>query len=68
MTLLYLKSAHSKVSNCKISLKNENVSIWDQECLLWVVLGNNFKKLLSYLKSAPSSLSYSKIFQKQKKL
>ena len=35
MILLYLKSVHSILSNCKISWKNENVKIWDQKCLIW---------------------------------
>ena len=26
--------------------------MWDHKCLIWVFLGKNFKKLLSYLKSA----------------
>ena len=42
------------------------LGIFDQKCLIWVSLGKNFKKLLSYLKSAPSNLSNCKILRKNK--
>ena len=31
--------------------------MWDKKCLSWVFWGQNYKKLLSYLKSTPSNLS-----------
>ena len=31
--------------------------MWDQKCLVWVLLGQNLKKLLSYLNSALSNFS-----------
>ena len=38
------------------------LSIFDQKCFIWVFLGKKFKKkLLSYLKSVPLSLSNCKI-------
>ena len=30
---------------------------WDKSCPIWVFLGQNFTKIFSYLKSAPSNLS-----------
>ena len=33
------------------------LGIFDQKCLIWVFLGQNFEKLLSYLKPSPSNLS-----------
>ena len=42
--------------------------MWDQKYLIWVFLGKNFKKILSYLKSASSNLSYWKILQKKTKM
>ena len=39
----------------------------DQNCLIWVFLSKNHKKLQSYLKSAPSNLCNCKILQKNKK-
>ena len=48
--LSYLKSAPSNLSNCKILRKTKNAQIWDQKCLIWVFLGKNLKRLLSYLK------------------
>ena len=48
----YLKSAPSNLSNCKLLLKkNGNAKICDQKFLILEILGYNFKKLLSYLKS-----------------
>ena len=40
--------------------------LWNQKYLIWVFLGKNLKKLLSYLKLAPSNLSNCKILQKNK--
>ena len=37
---------HSNLPSCKISWKNENPYIWDAKCLIWVLFGQNFKKLL----------------------
>ena len=37
------------LSSCKVWCKNENLRIWDQECLIWVILGWNLKMILSYL-------------------
>ena len=66
----------SNLSSCKISRKNKNTWIWDQKCLIWIFLTKNalfgyfwariLKKLLSYLKSAPSNLSICKISRKNK--
>ena len=39
--LSYLQSAPSNLSNCKISRKNKNAQISDQECLIWVFLTKN---------------------------
>ena len=39
--LSYLQSAPSNLSNCKISWKNKNAQISDQECLIWVFLTKN---------------------------
>ena len=50
-----LKSSPLNLSNCKISWNNENGQIWDQKCFIWVFSYQNLKKLLSYLKSAPSN-------------
>ena len=51
----------------KFETKNALLGIFDQECPVWVFLGENFKKrLVSYLKSAPSNLSNCKIWQKSK--
>ena len=51
----------------KFGTKNALLDIIDQEFLIWVFLGKNFlKKLLSYLKSAPSNLSIWKILRKNK--
>ena len=36
---------------------NKNPKIWGQKCLVWVFLGWSLKRILSYLKSARSSLS-----------
>ena len=40
----YFKSAPQNLFNC---------NFWDQKCLIQVILGQNFKKLLPYLKSLP---------------
>ena len=50
--LPYLILAPLNLSNCEVLWNQENTSIWDQKCLIWVFLGQNLKKLLSYLKSA----------------
>ena len=63
---LYLKWASSSLFNCKISWNIKNVYIWDQKCLIFVILGKKLKKLLSYLKSAPSNFSNCKILRKNK--
>ena len=36
--------------------KTKKPQIWEQKCVVWVFLGGDFKKLLSYLKSALSHL------------
>ena len=45
----------------KFGTKMPFLSIFDQECLIWVFLGKNFKKLLWDLKPAPLNLSNCKI-------
>ena len=54
--LSYLKSAPSTLSNCKILQNNKNAKIWDPKRHIWVILGQNFKTLFSYLKPATSNL------------
>ena len=46
-----------ELSKCEILWKNKNAEVLDKKCLIWVFLGKNFKKLFSYLKSAPSNFS-----------
>ena len=41
--------------------------MWDQKRLIWVLLGQNLKKILSYFKSGPSNFPICKISQKKKK-
>ena len=50
----------------KFHEKNKNTLISDQKCLIWVFLGKSFKKLLSYLKLAPSNLANCKTLRKNK--
>ena len=38
-------------------MQKKNAYVWDYKFVDWVFLGCIFKKLLSYLKSAPSNLS-----------
>ena len=61
-----MKSTPSNLPNCKISWNNENVWIWNQICLIWVVLRCNLKTMLLYLKSAPSNLPNYKMLPKNK--
>ena len=49
------------MSSCKILRKNEIAYICKQKRLIWVFFGQYFKKLSSYLQSAPSNLWNSKI-------
>ena len=49
----------ANLSNLKFHVKQEKLWVWDQTCHIWLPLGQNSKKLLSYLKSTPSnSLKY----------
>ena len=62
-----LKKVLSALIKCKVMqsaslefyVKQEKLWVWDQTCHIWLPLGQNSKKLLSYLKSTPSnSLKY----------
>ena len=75
--LSYLKFRHPRICViAKFRGKNKNAEIWDQKCLIryfWPrmsylgIFGYEFlKKLLSYLKSAPSNLSNCKSLRKNK--
>ena len=58
----HIRNQHPQIrQNCKIPWENENASIYDQKCLIWVFLGWNLKTILSYLKSAAWNLSNCKI-------
>ena len=46
--------------------KMSYLSIFDRKCLIMVFLSSNFKKLMSYLKSAPSNLSNCKVLRRNK--
>ena len=54
--IFFFEISTSNLSACKLRCKNENSQIWDLKCFIWVFLGWNFQKLLSYLKLAPSDL------------
>ena len=60
----YLTSVHSNMPLSNILCKTKNFQIANHKCLICVILGCKFEKLLPYLKSAPSSLSK---YQKQGK-
>ena len=51
-------SAPLNMSLSNVLCKTKNFQTWNQKCLVCVILGFKFKKLLSYLKSATSNLSY----------
>ena len=40
----------------KFGIKMPYLGFFEEKCLIWVFLGGSFKKLLSYLKSAPLNL------------
>ena len=50
-----------------MSCKTKTIWVWNQKCFIWVLLGQIFKNLLSYLKSAPPNLSKYKLYDKVKK-
>ena len=50
-------SAPLNMSLSNVLCKTKNFQTWNQKCLVCVILGFKFKKLLSYLKSAASNLS-----------
>ena len=47
-------------------VQNKNPKVWDEKCLILEFLGWNLKKLLPYLKSAPSNFFWLKILRKKK--
>ena len=47
--------------------KKTKMPTFGPKCLIWVFLGSNFKKLLSYLKSLLLNLPNCKTLQKNKK-
>ena len=56
--LLYFKSAPSNLPNDQVLCKdNKAPQNWGQKCLIWIFLGRNYKKVLSYLKLVPQNLS-----------
>ena len=62
--LIYLKSAPSDLSNCKLSQKKTKIAKFRTKNTLF---GYGLKKLLSCLKSAPSNLSKCKISPNKQK-
>ena len=65
--LSYLKAVLSNLSKFELFCKTKGHQIWDQRCLIWVLLGCSFEKLLSYLKSAFLNLLKCKMFWITKK-
>ena len=51
-----------------ILCKTKNFQTWNEECLIYVILGIKFEKLLPYLKSALLSQSKCKVPRKDKNL
>ena len=50
----------------KFFVKIKMPRLWTQKCVIWVFVGCNLKTILSYLKSARSSLSNEKFFGKSR--
>ena len=61
-----LAKFREKTKMPKFGTKNVLFVIFNQECLIWVFFCYTFKKLLWYLKSAPSNWSNCKLLQKNK--
>ena len=63
----YISNHHTR--NCQNTKFRPTIFFFwtrDQRCLIWVFLGCNFEKLLSHLKSEPSTLSKSKMCANKK--
>ena len=71
----HFKSAPSSLSNCKISRKKQKCpsfgpkgqfrGIFDQRCLIWVLLGNNFKKAIIIFEVSTLKFVYLQNFTKK---
>ena len=59
-------STSSNVSLSNVFCKTKYFQTWDQNCLVFVILGHKFEKLLPYLKSAPTNYSKCKFLRKDK--
>ena len=56
LKFVYLQN-FTKIQKCSnLGAKMSYLGIFDQKCLIWVFLCENFRKLLSYLKSISSNL------------
>ena len=65
LELVQLQNFEKKQNCLDLGPKMPSLGIFDQKCIIWVFSGkNSFKKLLSYLKLAPSNLSICKISRK----
>ena len=61
------KTVNLQLSNCKISRKNKNASIWDQIRLIWVFLGKNIKTTIVRYEISTFNFVYLQNFTKKQK-
>ena len=57
-------SAPSNMSLSNILIKTKNFLTWNQKCLICVILGFKFEKLVHYCKSAPTNQPKCKVLRK----
>ena len=62
----YLEWTPSNFSKRKFSSRNRNSSYLGLKCLIWIVLGGSFKKLLSYWKSSLWNVKFQSFIQSKK--